>query len=456
MTRPAQIVILGGGAAGLAAGFYARRRGLTATILEAGADVGGNARTLVHGPFRFDTGAHRFHDRDPHVTADVRALLGDDLLEVAAPSQICWQGTMLDFPLTPLNALGALGPRLSLRAARDVLVARMARGEAGTSFEAVATRRYGRTLADLFLLGYSEKLWGVPCRELSPAVAGARLQGLSVRMLARELRRRTGGRAAHLEGRFFYPKLGIGMIADRLAESCGPDAIARRSRVTRLLHDDGAIVGVEVNHRETIDVSTAEVISTLPPTVMAGLFDPALPARVLTAARALRFRHVVLVTLMVNRPSVTASATIYFPEPDYAFTRLSEPRNRSPWLAPPGCTSLSLEIPCWADDAVWTATDDTLIARCTADLGRSGLIDSRHVSGGVVHRLPFAYPVLELATEGRVREVDAHVSRFANLHVVGRAGRFEYVHVHDLVRAGRELVERIAATLARVETGVRS
>ena len=104
--------ILGGGPAGLTTGYYAKKHGLlNFTIFEAGEHPGGNCRTLQikgadcrfrvlqSGDFRFDTGAHRFHDKDPQVTEEVRTLLGNDLLRVTAPSEIFFEGTFYRFPL---------------------------------------------------------------------------------------------------------------------------------------------------------------------------------------------------------------------------------------------------------------------------------------------------------------------------------------------------------------------
>jgi protoporphyrinogen oxidase len=436
-----QLVILGGGVAGLAAGMYAHRHHMPACVLEAGNHVGGNARTLTHGAFRFDTGAHRFHDRYPDVTAEIRKLLGDELLEVAAPSQICWHGRMLDFPLTPINACRTLGFRISARAVWDLAAAQLSRTPANASFERIATKRYGRTLAELFLLGYSRKLWGVPCDRLLPSVAGRRLQGLSARMLFRELRGRRQARPAHLEGRFYYPKRGIGTIADRLAESCGPGTIRTNARVTRLVHEQSRIVQIEINGGETIDTSAARVISTLPPALVVRLLSPGAPDEVLDAARGLRFRNVVLVTVILDASSVSSNATIYFPESEYVFTRASEPKNRSADMAPPGHTSLSLEIPCWFDDEVWTAPDADVVARCVTDLRRTGLVGAGTIVDTCVHRLPSAYPVLEAGTEGRTGTVTAFLSRFDNLHATGRVGRFSYVHLHDLIHEAGLLVD---------------
>lgn len=186
----------------------------------------------------------------------------------------------------------------------------------------MATSRYGRTLADLFLLGYSRKLWGVPCDQLSPVAAGRRLQGLSVGMLIPRAARTDIRPSAHLEGRFLYPRHGIGAIADRLAESCEPGARHPDStRVSRLLHENGRIIRIEINDRETIDTSAARVINTLPLRSSSGYCLPLLLTLIVEAASGLRFRHIVLVTVLLDVPSVSSNATIHFPEAEFVFSR---------------------------------------------------------------------------------------------------------------------------------------
>ncbi|MBL9129614.1 MAG: NAD(P)-binding protein, partial [Verrucomicrobiaceae bacterium] len=166
------MLILGGGPAGLAAGHFAREAGHEFQLLEAAPRTGGNAVTFEEKGFRFDSGAHRFHDRDPEMTEVVRGLLGADLLECSIPSQIFHEGRFVDFPLSPLNLCRALGVRASARAALKFLTARLThRGEVDT-FEHHAVRAYGSDIAGRFLLGYSEKLWGLPGSQLCPSISG--------------------------------------------------------------------------------------------------------------------------------------------------------------------------------------------------------------------------------------------------------------------------------------------
>ena len=180
--------ILGGGPAGLTTGYYARKHIVNFTIFEAGEHAGGNCRTLKikgsdcksqvlqNGDFRFDTGAHRFHDKDPQVTEEVRALLGNDLLRVDAPSEIFFKGKFYRFPLQPSDLTQKLETKTLLKIVWEQL--HNNREKYAENFTEFAVNQYGKTLAECFLLNYSEKLWGQPPHNLSTAIAGNRLKGL--------------------------------------------------------------------------------------------------------------------------------------------------------------------------------------------------------------------------------------------------------------------------------------
>jgi protoporphyrinogen oxidase len=434
-----RLLILGGGMSGLAAAFYARRAGLSPQVFESASVAGGNARTLTRQGFRYDTGAHRLHDKDAGVTTDLASLLGDDLRSVSAPSRILRDGRFVDFPLAPANLVRALGPLRTAQATRDFLQARWGSRELSDgSFESTVVARYGRTIASLFVLEYSEKLWGVPARTLSPAVGGKRLEGLTLRALFREAFGRHGARQ-HLDGAFLYPRRGIGQIADALIGAIGRDAVMTESRITRIGWAGSRIRSVEVEG--VAHEVTGPVISTLPLSIMVRLLDPAPPAHVLAAASCLQFRDVRLVTVLLARERVTANATVYFPEERFPFTRVTEPRNRSVDMAPPGCTSLVAEVPCWAHERFSAADDAELADVCVERLGEIGWLAKGDVLEVVVDRLRHAYPVIDTGAEAALEPVHAWLARFDNLRRAGRAGRFAYTHIHDLMREGREVAQ---------------
>lgn len=426
---------------------------------EAGPATGGNCRTLNLGPCLYDTGAHRLHARDPEAAALFRSLLGDDLAVVNAPSRIVRAGRTFAFPPEPRDLLRGLSAREIAKVSVDVLwgIFRRARHSQPDNFRALAVGRYGATLADLFLLGYTRKLWGRDPVRLSPAVAGGRLDGLNLRGLLQTAFNTVTGRradthATHLDGAFLYPSRGIGSLFDALVSGLPADSVHINERVSQLRHENGRIVSIriervdDVEQRVVDELTVDEVISTLPLPALLRALDPPAPRALLDRADRIAFRNLILCVLRLGRPRFTQSASLYFPDPEVPFTRLYEPKNRGSHMAPPHETCLVLEIPCDPDDATWRASDATIVETVLGGLeramGAAGTIrvDVLETS---VQRISHAYPVLEQGHEADIVALLDYCSRFKNLHLAGRNALFRYAHIHDMFRQGKDAVNLI-------------
>jgi protoporphyrinogen oxidase len=174
------------------------------------------------------------------------------------------------------------------------------------------------------------------------------------------------------------------------------------------------------------------------------MLSPPPPPEVQLLADAIRYRQVRLAVLFIDRQSVTQAATVYFPHRRFPFTRISEPRNRSPEMAPAGKTSLLAEIPCHEDDELWRADDSAVIDAVRSQVVAIGWVRPGEVLGGAVHRLANAYPILDTRCVSAVGEIHRYLAGFANLWLVGRSGRFVYGWIHDMIRMGFETVAEIA------------
>lgn len=439
IVKPTHITILGGGPAGLAVGYYAKKNRLPFTIYESHHAIGGNCVTLKYGDFLFDSGAHRFHDKDIEVTKEVKELLGDKLVKVSAPSQIYHNEKFIDFPLSPLNLLKNLGLYTSIKAGFELVVSRLTKRKVNNSFKEFALSTYGKTIASSFLLSYSEKLWGVTCDRLSLNISGNRLKGLSLKTFLTELIFGKKTKVEHLDGSFYYPTLGIGVIPAKLVEFCGPENVLTSSKITKVFHDYSKIQELEINGKNRIKVD--EVISTLPPCVLLQMMEPLPTEEVLLLARSLHYRSLILIALFLNKQSVTENASVYFPSSNFLFTRVYEPRNRSRLMSPSGKTSLVAEIPCQTGDKLWSMEDEKLTRLVYSQLSQVGWITEKDIIDTSVIKLNRAYPVLETGYEAKIQQVFAFLNSFSNLKISGRNGKFAYTHVHDMMKFGKEIVE---------------
>lgn len=418
--------------------YYAHKAGLGFTVYEASSKLGGNAQTLEHQGFYFDTGAHRLHHKDDEATAVYRQLLGNDLLEVDAPSAIYHHGQFIDFPLSPLDLTRKLGAGKTLQAAWSLLKSRLSPISGNSNFEANSVNTYGRYLADQFLLHYTEKLWGRPAHQLATEISGARLKGLDIWTFLQETFGGKARKTRHLDGRFYYPRQGIGQLMQAVVEHCGAAHFRTNTRITQLHHTNGQVDSITINDQET--VVTGTVVSTLPLNLVPKLLSPPASNGILQVASDISFRHLLLVVVLLNKPQVTPHATLYFTTPGWEFTRVVEPRNRSAYMSKVGTTSLVAEVPI---DSLRPDSLPAMQQRVLAQLISTGLIETGDVIDVTSQFIPNAYPILETSAANKRQQLYEYLKGFGNLHLVGRNASFSYTHIHDQFMAAKRVIEEI-------------
>jgi protoporphyrinogen oxidase len=442
-------VVLGGGLAGLTFAVEATRLGRKVAVLERESQVGGLARTLCFGDFRFDIGGHRFHSRWPEVSQWVMELLGGDACEVRRRSRIRLDGTYIDYPLRFPNALAAFSPLQALAIFASYLRAALfsSRRRPAASFEEWIVRRFGRRLFDIYFRPYTEKVWGLPCDRISAEWANQRIRLPSLRSAVVDSVRRRLGTRSPLVSRFSYPSLGIGVLSERMAEataSTGRGVVRVGSRVVEVSPDGS---GWRVTFRRDGDggeesVAGAEIVSTLPLSeLFAMLPRPGREAGELLTG--LGYRSLICVFLAVEGPRISDDTWTYFPDRSVLLGRTHEPANWSPRMAPVGSTSLCVEVFCSEGDESWRRPDGEFIELVLADLDRLRFLDRGRVRQAWLLRAPHAYPVYEIGYAERLACARATLGRWPMLHCLGRTGSFQYLNMDAVIRDGLQLARTL-------------
>jgi protoporphyrinogen oxidase len=452
-------VILGGGPAGLAAGFALAKAGWSVRVFELDRIVGGLARTLERDGFRFDIGGHRWFTKKDALNAFLVDLLGDELVMVDRVSRIFFDGKYVDYPLRAGNVLSRIGPATSVRAMGDFVgsqAVQLVKKKPVVSMEDAYVAQFGRTLYEIFFKRYSEKVWGEACSDLSGDWVTQRSKGLSLLTAVRDAVKRSDGAVESLVERFMYPRLGYGRISERMAEEIerAGGEVNLGWRVTEVRHEDGAIVGVTVGDGSREHVVEGDAfISSIPMTELAAIARPAADSAVLDAARSLSYRDLVTVHLMLDRPRVTDDTWVYIHDRDVSFARLHEPRNWSPAMAPEGKTSLVLELFCEAGDEIWRSSDEALCELAVRELsGKLHFVEPRDLIGGFAVRSRDAYPRYSLGYREAVDRIKAYLRSFRNLQIVGRGGTFRYNNADHSIETGLLAARALLGEAADVDS----
>jgi protoporphyrinogen oxidase len=431
-----QVVIIGAGPAGLTAAYELVKHGHRPVVLEKDRRyVGGLARTVEYKGFRFDIGGHRFFSKSQEIERLWEEICGEDFLKRARRSRILYRGRFFDYPLRAGNVFRGLGVQETMLCILSYFKYRVFPIRPELSFEDWVANRFGGRLFEIFFRTYTEKVWGMPCREISADWASQRIKGLSLKeaiLNAFLPGRQLGGKTVKtLIDSFRYPRLGPGMMweraRDRIIEAGGTVAMDRD--VTAIHHDGQRVTGVAVrceDGREEV-ISGAHFISSMPLRELLERWNPAPPGEVLRAARELRYRDFIVVALMVRKPHLFSDNWIYVHDPSVRVGRIQNFRAWSPEMVPhPDFTCLGLEYFCSRDDTLWSMPDAHLVSLASEELEKMGLVRRDEVEDGCVVRVGQTYPVYDGSYLDHVRVIRQYLEQFANMHVVGRNGMHKY------------------------------
>src|SRR5687767_2895332 len=108
------VAVLGGGPAGLTAGYLLARQGRPVIVFEAEDQVGGSAQTGVRG-------GHRFFTKSKEVDDLWHEVMREEFLKRPRMSRIYWNGKFLDYPLNGMDVVKKLGPVELIRAGLSYL-----------------------------------------------------------------------------------------------------------------------------------------------------------------------------------------------------------------------------------------------------------------------------------------------------------------------------------------------
>lgn len=460
-SRPKRVAVIGAGPAGLTAAYTLLKKSddVRVSVLEADPEyVGGISRTVKYKGFRFDIGGHRFFSKSKEVEDFWTEILPDDMLDRPRSSRIFYRGKFFSYPLKATEALFKLGVMESALCMLSYGKAQANPVKDPKNFEDWVSNKFGKRLFSIFFKTYTEKVWGMSCKDISADWAAQRIKGLSLAsaiknaVLPKRKPKNRGEVIKTLIDTFRYPRLGPGMMWEVCAEKIekmGGEVLMGR-RVSSCAWNEAEKVWT-VNftdvdgNKSTIEAE--HVISSAPLRELGKSLTPKLPEAAVEAAGSLKYRDFVTVALIIKDREQFSDNWIYIHDPNVRVGRVQNFKSWSPELVPdPNYCCYGLEYFCFEGDGLWSSSDEKLIELAKTEIEKIGLAKAADVKDGCVVRQPKAYPIYDDEYAAHVSTLRVEMEKqFPTLHVVGRNGMHKYNNQDHAMMTAMLCAENILA-----------
>lgn len=482
-SRKKKAIIIGAGPAGLTAAYeLLTRTDIQPVVVERSDCMGGISRTVRHNGNRIDIGGHRFFSKSDRVMEwwlsrmplaqngdgpqqityhGMSRQIGEKAASAATPepasdrvmlvrnrkSRIYFLRKFFDYPISlTKDTLMKLGLVRVFRVGFSYLRSAIFPLRNVQNLEQFFINRFGRELYRTFFKSYTEKVWGVPCDQISAEWGEQRIKGLSIKKTITHFLRQTFRKSSSITQketetslieRFLYPKFGPGQMWESVAEqviNMGGEIITNCD-----------VAGVHCQGEKVLSITASDkqgnkrelagdyFFSTMAIKDLIRAMDMPIPANVKEVSEGLIYRDFITVGLLVKKLKVTEKNKkliednwIYIQEPDVLAGRLQIFNNWSPYMvANPDYVWIGVEYFCYEVDELWKKPDTEMAAFARDELDKIDIIEKEDVLDSVVIHMPKTYPAY-FGTYDRFDEIRKFVDNFSNLFLVGRNGMHRY------------------------------
>lgn len=499
---PKKAIIIGAGPAGLTAAYeLLTRSDITPIVLEKSTFMGGISRTVNYKGNRIDIGGHRFFSKSDRVmqwwlkqmpmdetakagtvityqnrsrelpsSGDAASSHRDDVMLLRnRKSRIYFLRKFFEYPIQLSAAtLRNLGIIRTIKIGFSYMKAMLFPPKRIDNLEQFFVSRFGKELYETFFHSYTEKVWGVPCQEISAEWGAQRIKGLSIsttiaHIVKKMFQKRSDVSQKNVETslieRFLYPKLGPGqlweIVAQRVQDLGG--TILTEFDVDTLQCENGRVVSLSgrAKNGQRLDFAGDYFFSTMPIQELTNaLRGVEVPAQIREISDGLQYRDFVTVGLLVKRLNVEDKERpnqlirdnwIYIQEPDVRAGRLQIFNNWSPYMVKdPDTVWIGVEYFCYQTDDLWTMPESEMANLAKRELEKIGILKSSEVLDATVIRMPKTYPAY-FGTYARFDELRTYIDGFENLFLVGRNGMHKYNNQDHSMLTAMTAVDNILA-----------
>lgn len=431
------IAILGGGLAGLSAGYFLKTNPALRDdylIFERENEAGGLCRSKAVNGFIFDYDGHLLHFRNKGIEQFVKGLCGGrNLIFHKRNSWVNAGNYEIPYPFQNFFL------RAPSYVAQECLLDFIKTGHARRgipNFREWAISVFGAGIYKHFMSPYNSKFWTVgltklSCEWLDGFVPVPKLEGILKAVGC------PGSDNIGYNSHFWYPDTGgiQALTAALIKKSNSRLHLACEAKEIDL---QGKAVIFQKNRSK---VKFEYLISSLPLPELPKII-PALPGNIKSATKKLKYNSIYVLNLGVNRRDISDKHWVYFPGKDIVFYRVGFPMNFSANVTPSGRSSLYAEVSYSEHRPI---DKNKIRAKILKDLIKAGILRraDRILAEDTVD-IKYGYPIYDANYRAATEIIIGFLAR-KGIFCTGRYGKWKYMSMEDTILDARKTVECLGA-----------
>jgi len=490
-------VIIGAGPAGITAALeLSQKKEMQVHLVEKENYIGGISATLDFNGNKIDLGPHRFFtksDRVQKLWESVLPLQGkpaiddielghnlpfsdlpgapdpettdDVLLNRPRLTRIYYRRKFFDYPVNlSLNTIMGLGLiNMTLIGFSYMKSLFLKRKE--VSLEDFFINRFGKRLYETFFKDYTEKLWGISCKDIPAEWGAQRVKGISIARIIKDifgkiiLGKKFKTNQTSLIEAFYYPKSGAGQMYEKMAKIAKENGavISLNANVENINIENNRIKSIVINQNgKQQEICGDNFLSSMPVQELITKMTGNVPEQVKEVARNLSYRNVRLAAFLLKKLSIKNTTKIktynnlipdvwiYIQEKGVKAGRMEIINNFSPYLVKNNKNQVcvTVEYFCSDDDELWLQNDEDFLKKAFAELVKMNIAKSEDFIEQKSFKIEKAYPAY-FGSYKNFEIVKDFINSVDNLYPIGRNGMHKYNNMDHSILTALETVDCI-------------
>jgi len=461
-----RIAILGGGIAGLSAALYLSRKNYEVHIFEQKDRIGGLVGGKIINNNIYEYGPHFFHTNNPEIFREIRAIVGEDLIDFKRTILVKFMDQYFIYPLSILEVLRKLPRKVLFPALFHLLISNLKRiiiRKKPLNSEELLRNYYGEILYNLFFKSYIKSVWGIGPEKFSTEFAEQRITSATVAAVLNKIKssirlkffkknKSTKNFIENLDGNLYTTKKGYIGIVEKILKVIIDNGVT--------IHLGSKVIGLKIignsvreiliksnnnylanNQNElTVFENFDGYINTLPINELILMINSSVPEDVINSAKFLKFRALVFVGVLVNKPKVLPVSFMYFRQ--HSFNRVYDSSYFGHDTITPDTTILVAEISCDISDKWWNDAEycKEMVIK---DLIKENFINEKDILEVNVYKYKWGYPIYNIGYEKNLENILKYIDNLKNIETAGRQGLFQYINSHIAIQMGIEAAEKL-------------